>query len=56
MVWPKHRPVSREYVEALADTISPSAADALARVVEEGIEDPEFYEDNTGIHLKEKEQ
>lgn len=53
MVWPESWSVSRDYVEWVAEGLGGTAADALEKAIEQGIENPEFYEDKTGIHLKE---
>lgn len=53
MVWPESWWVSRTYVEWIADELGGTAAAALEKAIELGIENPEFYEDKTGIYLKE---
>jgi hypothetical protein len=57
MAWPKDRRVSREFVEAVAEELGgdTTATRALEEVMEQGIENPEFYEDKAGIHLKREE-
>lgn len=53
MVWPESWWVSRTYVEWIAAELGGTAAAALEKAIELGIENPEFYEDKTGIYLKE---